>query len=32
MQRMVKTGIRLNLIMIFVVTAVVYLIRPLLPA
>ncbi len=32
MQRMVKTGFRLNLIMIFVVTAMVYLIRPLLPA
>jgi len=32
MHRMVKTGLRLNLIMIFVVTAVVYLIRPLLPA
>jgi len=31
MQHMIKTGIRLNLIMIFVVTAVVYLIRPLLP-
>ncbi len=32
MQRMVKTGIRLNLIMIFVVTGMVYLIRPLLPS
>ncbi|GAV19344.1 sodium-dependent dicarboxylate transporter [Mariprofundus micogutta] len=32
MQSMVKAGIRLNLIMIFVVTAVVYLMRPLLPA
>ncbi len=32
MHRMVTTGIRLNLIMIFVVTGVVYLIRPLLPA
>lgn len=32
MQRMVTTGIRLNLTMIFVVTAIVYLIRPMLPA
>jgi len=31
MHSMVKTGIRLNLIMIFVVTTVVYLMRPLLP-
>ena len=31
MRQMVKTGLRLNLIMIFVVTAVVYLVRPLLP-
>jgi len=32
MRRMVRTGIRLNLIMIIVVSAVVYFIRPLLPA
>ena len=32
MHRMVKTGFRLNLIMILVVTGMVYLIRPLLPA
>ncbi len=31
MQRMIKTGIRLNLIMIVVVASMVYLIRPLLP-
>ncbi len=31
MQTMVKAGIRLNLIMIFAVTAIIYLIRPLLP-
>jgi len=31
MHSMVKTGIRLNLIMIFVVTTLVYLLRPLLP-
>jgi len=31
MQRMIKTGIRLNLIMIVVVASVVYLIRPFLP-
>ncbi|MDQ6970803.1 MAG: SLC13 family permease [Mariprofundus sp.] len=31
MHQMVKTGIRLNLIMIFIVTGMVYLIRPLLP-
>jgi len=32
MHRMVKTGFRLNMIMIFVVATMVYLIRPLLPA
>lgn len=32
MHRMLKTGIRLNMIMVFVVAGVVYLIRPLLPA
>jgi len=32
MQSMIKTGIRLNLIMVLVVISVVYLIRPLLPA
>jgi len=32
MHHMVRTGIRLNLIMVFIVTAMVYLIRPLLPA
>jgi len=31
MHNMVKNGIRLNLIMIFVIAAMVYLIRPLLP-
>ncbi|MFQ5519375.1 MAG: SLC13 family permease, partial [Mariprofundus sp.] len=32
MQSMIKSGIRLNLMMIFVVATLVYLIRPLLPA
>jgi len=32
MQSMIKAGIRLNIIMIVVVTTVVYLLRPLLPA
>ncbi len=32
MQSMIKTGVRLNLIMALVVVSIVYLIRPLLPA
>jgi len=32
MQNMIRTGVRLNLMMAFVVITVVYLIRPLLPA
>ncbi|MDQ6999607.1 MAG: SLC13 family permease, partial [Mariprofundus sp.] len=32
MQSMIKTGIRLNIIMAFVVISVVYMIRPLLPS